>query len=79
MWLNNGTERYEQQELFLASDCQIRTNSNAGSDMMLIRIVDEAFKSSGWPTQIQTGRYTFPLGNNSRNVRDEAEDLYCHS
>lgn len=28
---------------------------------MLIKLAHEAFESAGWPTKVQTGRYTFPL------------------
>ncbi|KAI1121626.1 putative amidase [Nemania abortiva] len=37
-------------------------------DLMLIALARAAFKEKSWPTQILTGRYMYPLGNNSRNV-----------
>ncbi|KAF5583813.1 amidase signature domain-containing protein [Fusarium pseudoanthophilum] len=39
-----------------------------GSDLMLIKLATEAFKKAGWPTSIQTGRYTYPVADNARNV-----------
>ncbi|KAL9068130.1 MAG: hypothetical protein Q9161_006374 [Pseudevernia consocians] len=42
-----------------------------GSDAMLMELACEAFKSEGWPTAVQTGRYTFPLGDGVRNVAEE--------
>lgn len=35
---------------------------------MLIKLATAAFKKASWPTSIQTGRYVYPLANNSRNV-----------
>jgi hypothetical protein len=35
---------------------------------MLIKLATAAFKKASWPTSIQTGRYMYPLANNSRNV-----------
>jgi hypothetical protein len=34
---------------------------------MLIKLAAAAFKKASWPTSIQTGRYMYPLANNSRN------------
>ncbi|KAF2652401.1 putative amidase [Lophiostoma macrostomum CBS 122681] len=42
-----------------------------GSDLMLISLAKAAFESVSWPTSIATGRYMFPLGNNTRNVAEE--------
>ncbi|KAH7305028.1 amidase signature domain-containing protein [Stachybotrys elegans] len=39
-----------------------------GSDIMLIKLATAAFNKASWPTRIQTGRYMYPLANNSRNV-----------
>jgi Asp-tRNA(Asn)/Glu-tRNA(Gln) amidotransferase A subunit family amidase len=39
-----------------------------GSDLMLIKLARAAFRKASWPTCIQTGRYMYPLGDNSRNV-----------
>ncbi|CAM1507834.1 Fc.00g046820.m01.CDS01 [Cosmosporella sp. VM-42] len=41
-----------------------------GSDVMMIQLVAQAFEHAKWRTQVDTGRLTFPLGNNSRNVKD---------
>lgn len=35
-----------------------------GADLTLIRSVKEAFQKAGWPTHVDTGRYTFPLDQN---------------
>lgn len=43
-------------------------NSFIGSDLMLINLAREAFEAASWPTSINTGRYMFPLGDNTRNV-----------
>ena len=40
---------------------------------MLMELACEAFKSEGWPTAVQTGRYTFPLGDGVRGVRNNVE------
>lgn len=45
-----------------------------GSDLALIRLLEGALRSAKWRTQVDTGRYTFPLGNNSRNVDDQSGD-----
>jgi hypothetical protein len=37
---------------------------------MLIRLVKEALESAGWRTHVDTGRFTFPVGENTRNVAD---------
>ena len=37
---------------------------------MLMRLVQAAFESASWPTEVLTGRYTFKVGNNKRNVAD---------
>ncbi|KAG5755894.1 hypothetical protein H9Q70_001490 [Fusarium xylarioides] len=39
-----------------------------GSDLMLIKLANEAFKNAGWPTSIDTGRYMYPVADNARNV-----------
>ncbi|KAJ2977834.1 hypothetical protein NUW58_g7686 [Xylaria curta] len=33
----------------------------SGSDRMLIKLVEQALKKAGWPTQVTCGRYAFPL------------------
>ncbi|KAJ4396444.1 hypothetical protein N0V93_000663 [Gnomoniopsis smithogilvyi] len=45
-----------------------------GSDSTLLRLVEEALRSAHWRTKVETGRYTFPLGGNSRNVEDQEVD-----
>lgn len=35
---------------------------------MLIELARAAFSKASWPTSIQTGRYMYALGDNSRNV-----------
>lgn len=40
----------------------------------MIRLVEEALQSAEWRTEVDTGRYTFPVGNNGRNVNDGAHD-----
>jgi hypothetical protein len=47
------------------------SNTHSGSDIMLISLAKAAFEAESWPTAIATGRYMFPLGNNSRNVGEE--------
>ncbi|KAI1740718.1 putative amidase [Xylaria scruposa] len=47
-----------------------------GSDLMLIKLAAEAFKKASWPTIIQTGRYMYPLANNSRNVGPAIGDSF---
>jgi len=39
---------------------------------MLIELAKNAFEKAGWPTEVQTGRYTFPLAENARNVQGTA-------
>lgn len=39
-----------------------------GSDLMLANLAEDALKKAGWPTTVQTGRFTFPPGDNKRNV-----------
>ncbi|KAK4224072.1 hypothetical protein QBC38DRAFT_511972 [Podospora fimiseda] len=39
-----------------------------GSDLMLIKLATKTFRKASWPTTIQTGRYMYPLADNSRNV-----------
>jgi hypothetical protein len=35
---------------------------------VLINLAKWALEKAGWPTEIATGRYMFPLGANLRNV-----------
>jgi len=37
---------------------------------MLIRTMHDVFKVNKWRDYVDTGRFTFPVGNNSRNVDD---------
>ncbi|KAF3767012.1 hypothetical protein M406DRAFT_106416 [Cryphonectria parasitica EP155] len=48
--------------------------SARGSDLALLRLVHEALEMAGWRADIDSGRYTYPLGNNSRNVDDGLDD-----
>jgi hypothetical protein len=47
---------------------------------MLINLARKAFEAASWPTSVETGRYMFPLGENTRNVADvraeEARDSF---
>lgn len=49
---------------------------NSGSDLALIRLVEEALLSAHWRTTVKTGRHTFPLGDNSRHIQDQQDDDY---
>jgi len=44
-----------------------------GSDLMLMKVVKAVLESASWPTRVLTGRYTFEVGNNTRNVADEGD------
>lgn len=39
-------------------------------DVMVIEVVKKAFELAQWRTRVDTGRLTFPLADNSRNVDD---------
>ncbi|KAF9252091.1 hypothetical protein DTO006G1_2838 [Penicillium roqueforti] len=39
-----------------------------GSDLMLIKLAEAAFRAASWPTSVDVGRYMFPLADNVRNV-----------
>lgn len=45
-----------------------------GTDLALLRLVDEATRAAGWRTNVDTGRRAFPVGKNSRHVRDLGDD-----
>ncbi|KAH8788395.1 amidase signature domain-containing protein [Diaporthe sp. PMI_573] len=45
-----------------------------GTDLALLRLVEEATQAAGWRTNIDTGRRAFPVGKNSRHVRDLGDD-----
>lgn len=47
---------------------------NIGSDLALLRLVELATQASGWRTNVDTGRRAFPVGKNSRHVRDLGDD-----
>lgn len=54
-----------------------------GSDLALLRLIEEATQAAGWRTNIDTGRRAFPVGKNSRHVRDLGDDdrggeVYIH-
>jgi hypothetical protein len=40
---------------------------------MLMKLVKAVLESASWPTRVLTGRYTFEVGNNTRNVADEGD------
>ncbi|KFA46974.1 hypothetical protein S40293_09794 [Stachybotrys chartarum IBT 40293] len=42
-----------------------------GGDLMMLRLVQRAFELADWRSTVDTGRLSFPLGNNSRNVDDQ--------
>lgn len=46
----------------------------AGSDLTLLRVVEEVTQAAGWRTNVDTGRRAFPVGKNSRHVRDLGDD-----
>ena len=39
-----------------------------GSDLMLINLAKAALESVSWPTEVQTGRLMFELGDGVRNT-----------
>ena len=45
----------------------------AGSDVMLINLAKAALESVSWPTEVQTGRLMFELGDGVRNTADVVE------
>lgn len=45
-----------------------------GNDLALLRLVQDATQAAGWRTNIDTGRRAFPVGKNSRHVRDLGDD-----
>lgn len=47
---------------------------HTGTDFALIELMQRAFRSAQWRAQVDTGRLTFPLGDNDRNVDDQHED-----
>ncbi|KAK0383810.1 hypothetical protein NLU13_9721 [Sarocladium strictum] len=46
-----------------------------GSDVALIKLVQNAYRTAQWRTHVDTGRFTFPPAANSRNV-DEMKTGY---
>ncbi|KAH7318121.1 amidase signature domain-containing protein [Stachybotrys elegans] len=42
-----------------------------GSDLMVAQIVERAFELANWRNRVDTGRFSFPIGKNSRNVDDK--------
>lgn len=45
-----------------------------GDDLALLRLAEGATQAVGWRTNIDTGRRAFPVGKNSRHVRDLGDD-----
>ena len=45
-----------------------------GSDLMLINLAKAALESVNWPTEVQTGRLMFELGDGIRNTADVQGD-----
>lgn len=41
-----------------------------GSDIALIELVQKSYHLAQWRTRVDTGRLTFPLADNPRNVDD---------
>jgi hypothetical protein len=41
-----------------------------GSDIALIGLVQKTFNLAQWRTRVDTGRLSFPIGDNPRNVDD---------
>lgn len=39
-----------------------------GSDLMLINLAKAALEKAGIPTEVETGRYTFKLGESAGNI-----------
>ena len=46
----------------------MRLTSILGSDLMLLDLASAAMKAASWPTTVNTGRYTFPVADNTRNA-----------
>ncbi|ROW08437.1 hypothetical protein VMCG_03147 [Cytospora schulzeri] len=44
-----------------------------GSDLALLRLAEETLQAAGWRTGVDTGRFTFPVGNNGRHVKDDVD------
>ena len=42
--------------------------SRSGSDLMLINLAKAALESVKWPTEVQTGRFMFELGEGIRHT-----------
>ena len=47
--------------------------NRVGSDLMMINLAKAALESAGWPTEVQTGRLMFKLGDGIRNTADAVE------
>ena len=61
--------------LEFASERHYLTCSLIESDLSLIRLAQETFESAGWRTSVDTGRLTFPVGENSRRVADDSDRI----
>lgn len=45
--------------------------STPGSDLSLLRLAEEALRTAGWHTGVETGRYTFPIGDDGRHAKED--------
>lgn len=41
-----------------------------GGDLAVVHLVRRAFETARWRTRVDTGRFSFPVGDNDRNVDD---------
>lgn len=41
-----------------------------GGDLSVIHLIRRAFETAQWRTRVDTGRFTFPVASNPRNVDD---------
>lgn len=41
-----------------------------GSDTVLVKLVESAFRQAQWRTTVDKGRFAFPPAQNARNVND---------
>lgn len=47
-----------------------------GDDLMLVQTMKRVFDVADWRVHVDTGRLTFPVGNNSRGVDDHHSDPF---
>ena len=38
-----------------------------GTELVMLRLAQEALEKAKWPTEVLTGRFMFHVGNNDRN------------